>query len=268
MGTDAPAPQKAQHADAAFRQALLKNLDRIATALEVISKNGLAGAAPVVATTSPDYQRGLADYIDFDWSSIDARVMVSDEHGPTQVEWNNIIFTRRAPDNKYGRDIWYSHYVSTDDQGNKKYDWLISFKQAAEVDPLPKKVQNEMRLEAEAKPPVIEGRKPVPGIAAPAVPSQTKQAAPAPEQKTEPATTEKPIRLTVEEMTVIGQAAYPSDCIPLLECKEPRYKLVIVWKVGMTFKLDKEALTALCDKYRKQTPPDWAAALKEMDKRI
>lgn len=112
---------------------LLSVLERIATALE---------AQPLPA---PDITRDLSDYPSFDWSSINADVIVRDRHGAIAVRHAGKIYTRRNPANKYGVAIWYSR--ATGKEGDDTlYEKLISFKEVkVEADPLNDKTVNLLR---------------------------------------------------------------------------------------------------------------------------
>ena len=104
-----------------FLAAAVAALNRIATALEIL----VADQVP-----APNYKRTLAQFKTFDWTTINAQVVNADSWGPTQVEWNGRIFTRRnSNDKKKGRAIWFSAVVSgTVAEGNCKWGRLITFK--------------------------------------------------------------------------------------------------------------------------------------------
>ena len=61
-----------------FEMQLLAVLDRIARSLETIAMSN---------ATEPAFVKPLADYRDFDWSSIGATVTEQDRDGATVVEW-------------------------------------------------------------------------------------------------------------------------------------------------------------------------------------
>lgn len=58
-------------------------MERIAIALEVIAGN-----------QSPEYQRLRSEYENFDWSSIHAEAVTSDEKGAIAVNWMGHRWTR------------------------------------------------------------------------------------------------------------------------------------------------------------------------------
>lgn len=116
---------------------LLTTLDRIAGAVEIL----VAAQVP-----APNYKRPMREYKNFDWGAINARAIARDTHGPTQVEWNGRLFTRRnSTDKKKGSAIWYSCVVSgTVSEGNVKWGRLITFKDSAsDPEPLDEKIARQ-----------------------------------------------------------------------------------------------------------------------------
>lgn len=107
-------------------------IDRIACALESQAKE----------TPAPNYQRPLEQFADFDWASIGATVERSDQYGAAIVSWRGQQFIRRSPSNKFGEAIWFSRCVGKDEQGENRYERLITFKPVSkvEVEPVPEKV--------------------------------------------------------------------------------------------------------------------------------
>ena len=105
-------------------------LARIAVALEKLANHG----EPV----EPNYVRPLEDFAGFDWSSIGASVVNADQYGPTHLECDNKVWTRRSPQNKFGEAIWFSCSAGKDDEGETKYMRLITFRKInLNADPLP-----------------------------------------------------------------------------------------------------------------------------------
>lgn len=114
-------------------------------------KNGLE-LKLAMETPAPDYEKRLADYANFDWSSIDAEVLSRDDSGPTVVEWRGRQFPRRNGNPRFGLAIIYSRAVGRDPNTDKvKYEWLISFKEEKEVEELPGRTQKRLN-EASRKP--------------------------------------------------------------------------------------------------------------------
>ena len=123
--------QKELWLDIQFRQ--MQALERIANALERISPQ-----------TAPNYQYPLESFKSFDWNSIQAKVIKSDQYGAAVVRWNGKQYIRRSPSNKYNPAVWFSRCTGKSDDGNNLYERLITFKplSKAEAEPLPEKVRN------------------------------------------------------------------------------------------------------------------------------
>ncbi len=110
-------------------------LERIAASLE-----RLAPTSP----PAPNYQKTLDEFRGFDWATIGAIIVQSDSSGAAIVEWNGQQFTRRSPTNKFGEAIWFSRSVGKDDDGTTRYERLITFRKAGEVEPIPDRVNRAM----------------------------------------------------------------------------------------------------------------------------
>lgn len=106
-------------------------LARISDTLDQIAAN--------TAPAAPNYRRPYADFKNFDWTSVGAVITARDGDGVSAVEWNGYDFTRRAGVGKYGKAIWFSRPTGKDADGNNTYARLITFKDATEAEPLPKK---------------------------------------------------------------------------------------------------------------------------------
>lgn len=110
-------------------------LERIADTLERLTPT---------STVAPNYQRPLEGFADFDWSDIGVEVVRSDQYGAAIVSWRGQQFIRRSPSNqKFGDALWFSRCVGRGDDGENKYERLITFKPVAriEVEPVPNRVQ-------------------------------------------------------------------------------------------------------------------------------
>ncbi len=90
----------------------------------------------ISSNTAPNYQRSLSEYPTFDWASIGATVLNRDDDGATAVEWNDQIFTRRSPSNRFQEAVWFSRHLGQDSDGNKQYARLISFKALSDAEPI------------------------------------------------------------------------------------------------------------------------------------
>ncbi len=137
---------------------LLGLLGSIAGSLATIERSLLPEA--------PNYKRPIADYADFDWSSIGAQVIKTDQWGVAQVEHNDQVYTRRAPENKFGEAIWFSRPDGKDADGNNRFLRLITFRTFGEAEPISRK--------AEA---LVQARPQDARQAAPAAPGQAQPAA-------------------------------------------------------------------------------------------
>ncbi|NJP11679.1 MAG: hypothetical protein HC866_21245 [Leptolyngbyaceae cyanobacterium RU_5_1] len=90
---------------------------------------------------APNYQVDLSDFATFDWSSIGATVEHSDRDGAAIVVWRRNRYIRRSAANKFQPAIWFSRSLGKDDEGNNRYERLITFKELPEAEPLPEKVR-------------------------------------------------------------------------------------------------------------------------------
>jgi hypothetical protein len=90
---------------------------------------------------APNYQSRIEDFQNFDWARIGATVEYSDGDGVAVVSWGGNQYLRRSAQNKFKPAIWFSRAVGKDENGENRYERLISFKQLAEVEPLPDKVR-------------------------------------------------------------------------------------------------------------------------------
>jgi hypothetical protein len=113
-------------------------------ALEILKQlTRLADAADrMIASTSPNFKRSLPEFAGFDWASISATVIQSDEYGPSSVEHAGKLYTRRSPQNKFGEAVWFSRADGKDENGETKYVRLITFAKTAEAEPLPNRTAN------------------------------------------------------------------------------------------------------------------------------
>jgi hypothetical protein len=163
-----------------------KQLARVADALEIVARN--------TAPEAPNYQRPIGEYTGFDWDSIGAEVIGSDDDGPTVVSWGDFTWQRRAPQNKFAEAIWFSRPIGKNADGQVRYARLISFKTTGEADPLPpswrKAIETAAVVESPAPQPHTAPRA-APAVSAQSFPSPVPQDAPKPAQDT-PRPTPKP----------------------------------------------------------------------------
>lgn len=115
---------------------LLHTLNRIATALEANQPD----------QKCPDVQVELKEFPNFDWESIGCKVVNRDHDGVSVVSWNNRLYRRRSPNNKYGPVVFFSRCIGKDESGNI-YERLIKFSEikADDIEPISLKAQQYLR---------------------------------------------------------------------------------------------------------------------------
>lgn len=117
-------------------------LERIAEALEGLARAG--------QSEEPNLIKPLESYGGFDWCSIGASIVGQDKDGPTHLEYNGFVWTRRSPQNKYSPAIWYSRSSGKDAEGNAKYLRLITFRTLTEAESVPEKTAKVIHTRAPA----------------------------------------------------------------------------------------------------------------------
>lgn len=90
---------------------------------------------------APNHQANLTDFPTFNWARIGATVEKRDRDGAAVVSWHGHQYTRRSASNKFQPAIWFSRAIGKDDQGENRYERLITFKVQSEAEPLPEKVR-------------------------------------------------------------------------------------------------------------------------------
>lgn len=108
-----------------------------------ITLDRLAGAG-VDPDEGPEFEKGLEAFKDFDWSTINASVLATDEFGATLVEWQGRPWKRRSPENEFGTAIWFSRCVGKDDSGRNLYAKLITFKPTGKVKAISREAEREL----------------------------------------------------------------------------------------------------------------------------
>ncbi len=81
-----------------------------------------------------NYEKSISEFDNFDWSSIEAKIITQDSDGVSAVEWRGRIYKRRSPENKFAPAIWFSRKEGTD------YHKLITFKTIEPAEPISRKV--------------------------------------------------------------------------------------------------------------------------------
>jgi hypothetical protein len=118
-----------------LRAEILSQLDRQTVLLETIA------AALCQSQPAPNYQGNLDRFKAFDWSRIGATIEQSDRDGVAAVSWHNNYYVRRSAANKFEPAIWFSRPIGKDEEGNVRYERLITFKRQSAVEPLPDRVR-------------------------------------------------------------------------------------------------------------------------------
>jgi len=92
---------------------------------------------------APNYRAILENFHEFDWSSINAQVEITDQSGVATVIWQGDRYKRRSPNNSYGAVIYFSRSIGKDERGNTQYERLITFEPFAEikVEPISRKAE-------------------------------------------------------------------------------------------------------------------------------
>lgn len=89
----------------------------------------------------PHYEKSLAEYPNFDWSSIEAKIIDRDEIGVSKVEYKNSIYRRTLPENKFVEAIIFSRYEAGEPQK------LITFRTFESAQPVSRKVVRLLSIE-------------------------------------------------------------------------------------------------------------------------
>ena len=110
-------------------------LERIAESLEKMS-----GAD----ATRPKYVKPIADFPNFDWSSIGAVVTQSDRYGAAVVSWRGQMYVRRSKAD-FGEDVWFSRGIGKDESGRNTYETLIKFTSPPKARSLPQDIMDVVR---------------------------------------------------------------------------------------------------------------------------
>ena len=125
---------------------ILAKLETITTLLKQLLRQN--------APHAPNYRHPLSAYWTFDWHSIGAEIIRRDKKGATQVLWGGYLWMRRNDNGrKYGDAIWFSRADGRNDNGDLNYIRLITFKDAAEPEPVrvkqPKSASNGHKLHSD-----------------------------------------------------------------------------------------------------------------------
>lgn len=191
-------------------------------------------------TESPNYRRRLAEFDRFNWSSIGATVIASDERGPADVEWRSHRFDRVEGDKFEGHFIIFSRPAPGWTTENKKYYTLIRFADYSKV-PL----NNSSPMGQIVAIPATRGS----------------QITPLDVQRTTPAS---PTEEALEEFHRENQTSPPTQSRPAQAAtvQNPRAEFYSLGSQAMNAKrLDWQAFNALADTAKKQ---GFEVALEEL----
>jgi hypothetical protein len=95
---------------------------------EILGQLKQLNAAAEVRKPFVSYTKRIEDYPSFDWESIGAVILDSDDDGVCQVEHKGEVYSRRSPTNKFAPAIWFSRSAGKDSDGENQYVRLITFK--------------------------------------------------------------------------------------------------------------------------------------------
>jgi len=159
-------------------------------------------AMAIANSPEPRLVRPLADYADFDWSSINALAVAQDKTGTTIVEWGGFQWKRRSRDD-YGADIFFTRPNGKGPDGKVRYIRLITFRgDMGKVKPVTEATREAMD----------EARKPVEKPTAPAGPAW-----PAAEAQTTNQVTYKPApEKLVRSAPAPSKRVWPGDAVQLV----------------------------------------------------
>lgn len=125
----------------------MENLERLIAAIEKLA----AALTSAVPAGEPDYRYPLRDYFEFDWASLAATAVSSDEYGATRVSHHGKLYTRRSGSGKFGEAIWFSRATGTGEDGTE-YARLVTFKDSPPPEPLPASIAGLRKKQAPPAP--------------------------------------------------------------------------------------------------------------------
>jgi hypothetical protein len=123
-------------------------LERIADALEKMSSDPDSAGRP-------KYQRPLSEFPTFDWGSIGAEVLKSDQYGAAIVSRRGKEYYRRSHDT-YGADVWFARGNGKRQDGKTNYDWLIKFSPLEDKQVKPISRTAEAKLQPQPQPTISQ----------------------------------------------------------------------------------------------------------------
>jgi hypothetical protein len=123
--------------------ALNHGFDRVVKALE--------SARPAI--TGDTIEAALASFKTFDWSSIGASVIETDEDGVSMIRAANGKICKRRSNDKFGTEIWFSYPNGRKEDGTPDYKRVIEFRELDAPEPLGRKT---MAALTSAKPSAVQ----------------------------------------------------------------------------------------------------------------
>lgn len=114
--------------------AITQGFERVARAIEAARE----------AQADETLQFALGDYRTFDWSSIGASVVQSDDDGVSMIRAANGKLAKRRSNDKFGTEIWFSYADGKDEKGENRYRKVVEFRQVAPPEPLGRKTEQAL----------------------------------------------------------------------------------------------------------------------------
>ncbi len=109
--------------------AINHGFERVLTALE-------ARQQPIAGGT---FEASLANFKTFDWSSIGASVVETDEDGVSMIRAANGKICKRRTNDKFGTEIWFSYPDGKKEDGTPDYKRVIEFREIDAPEPIGRK---------------------------------------------------------------------------------------------------------------------------------
>lgn len=88
----------------------------------------------------PFYEFEISQYFNFDWNSIDCKVVARDKYGAIAISYRNLIYKRRNGKSNYGNVIMFSRGNKEDNSKEAVYTMLCRFIDITTVPNLPDEV--------------------------------------------------------------------------------------------------------------------------------
>lgn len=127
----------------------------------------------------------LSDFHTFDWSTIGARVIYSDDDGVASVSGADGRIYKRRSNQKFGNDVWFSRGDGQNDDGTPNYKTLVHFVEMKpeDVQPLGRNVATAVSKAAPATP-SQKAAEPPKTVAVPIAPTKPNKYTPSATERT------------------------------------------------------------------------------------